>query len=1192
MLRQLNYLGQIFGIALLLAGFTTARAEEPAGREALWKKLEPFAQPPEEFAGKFGLYRSPLKFADNSLAKTPADWARRREEIQKTWHKRLGAWPALVEKPTVKKLETIERDGYTQFKVQVQIHPDGKHVDGYLLVPTGRGPFPAVLVPFYEPLTSIGQGAKGRGVGTHDYGLQLVKRGFVTLSIGTPGSLDKLGGDTRDALVKVGQELRRQPLTLLAYVASNCLTALAQLAEVDPKRIGIIGLSYGGKWSMFASCLDERFACAVWSDPGIVFNEKDANCNYWEPWYLGYDPKVQRKEGIPSTTNPRTGLYKELLEAGEDLVDLHALMAPRPVLVSGGVQDPPRNWQALNHLVAVNTMLGHKNRAFLTKRKTHVPTAEALELELVFLEYFLKPETAAKPEKTPPQEKEGKTGFTLRSVKGGPWSAPETWDAKRIPREGDRVLIGRKTRVLYDVDSPAVIRYLQVAGVLSFARDRSTTLNVGVITIQASEENAETSFDCHMAGEERKHEPASGERAALEVGTSEDPIPHPHTARIRLHLAAGIEKKDGPAIVCCDGRMDFHGAVMNRTWLYLAKNAGPGDTGVVLSEAITGWRIGDEVLVTGVKRTYASARRDNPDISSTETRRITKIDGRTLQLDKPLAREHLGEGEFRCEIANLSRNVIIESADPKVARGHTMYHRNCAGGISYARFAHLGQEGMLGRYPIHYHLCGATMRGSSVIGAAIVDSHNRWVTIHGTHFLVVRDCVGYQSIGHGFFLEDATEVYNLLDRNLGVQAYRGKKLPQQALPFDPNDGAAFWWSNGRNSITRNAACENEEYGYRYDIQKTSGFKSELPILMPDGSKKAIDVRTIPIFRFDDNIAHTEGLYGMVVAANGNNQPDMSITDDRSLKMIQAIDWTGPDTRHPHAIRNLTVWNAHYAFRPHSPSMLMENIRIHNVGYGVYRPTFDNQVFKNLHLSQSGAEPFNRGMDDASCQAGSITVDGLRIDDIVGSDQRHPAVHMTDNNLSGKAECHFRNVVVKGSTSKEGQPGPRGTRPAFNRGGTARVDPIVDKGVPYYIHDHFGPGRHAKIISTKAADLLRDGNEYRKQSPLTGDESVVAEVMDVAWPKLLDQVDDLPPATIILSVRRQGDKLLVKGVSHDNGVIRSVTVNGQEAKLAVIQSGLVDWTALLPLPKDGRVTAAAVDEAGNRETLTHVVFVKE
>jgi dienelactone hydrolase len=367
-----------------------AFAQQPTSAETLWQKLEPFAKAPAEFAGKFGPFKSPLKFADGSMVKTAADWPSRREEIAKTWTKRLGAWPALVERPTVKKLATVERDGYTEHRVQVQISPDGKYVDGYLLIPKGKGPFPAVIVPFYEPLTSIGQGAKGRGVGTHDYGLQLVKRGFITLSIGTPGSLDKLGGDVREALIKAGEEMRRQPLTLLAYVAANCLTALAQMPEVDAARIGIIGLSYGGKWSMFASCLDSRFACAVWSDPGIVFNEKDSNVNYWEPWYLGYDPKMKRKPGVPSEKNPRTGLYKELVDAGDDLVDLHALMAPRPVMVSGGVQDPPKNWQALNHLVAVNSLLGYQNRAFLTARKTHVPTPEALELELAFLEYFLK----------------------------------------------------------------------------------------------------------------------------------------------------------------------------------------------------------------------------------------------------------------------------------------------------------------------------------------------------------------------------------------------------------------------------------------------------------------------------------------------------------------------------------------------------------------------------------------------------------------------------------------------------------------------------------------------------------------------------------------------------------------------------------------------------------------------------------
>jgi len=382
------------GVACLLLVFVHCEvvglsAGEPGDRkQVIWSRLEKFTEPPTEFADQLGPYRSPLKFANGDLVKSPADWKRRREELVALWQRRLGAWPPLVERPTVKRLESVERDGYVQHHVQVQISPEGQTADGYLLQPKGQGRFPAVLVPFYEPLTSIGQGAKGHG--THDYGLQLVQRGFVTLSIGTPGSLDQIGKDTREVLTEAGVKKRRQPLSLLAYAAANCHTALAQMPEVDPKRIGIIGLSYGGKWSMFASCLHEKFACAVWSDPGIVFDEQNSNVNYWEPWYLGYDPQQKRKPGIPSDGNPRTGLYKELVDAGDDLVDLHALMAPRPVLVSGGTEDPPRNWRALNHLVTLNALLGHQNRVAMTARPTHVPTAEALESELQFLEYWLK----------------------------------------------------------------------------------------------------------------------------------------------------------------------------------------------------------------------------------------------------------------------------------------------------------------------------------------------------------------------------------------------------------------------------------------------------------------------------------------------------------------------------------------------------------------------------------------------------------------------------------------------------------------------------------------------------------------------------------------------------------------------------------------------------------------------------------
>lgn len=778
---------------------------------------------------------------------------------------------------------------------------------------------------------------------------------------------------------------------------------------------------------------------------------------------------------------------------------------------------------------------------------------------------------------------EAQVQFSARSVRVGKWSDANIWDSGKVPGKDDRVLISRGTTVEYDVASKDVIRLIQVVGTLSFARDRDTELNVCILKVQNSDTCSESGFACDLATINKSGEPNDaprGSMTALLVGTPDNPIPAGHHARIRLHYLEGLNQNDAPAIACCSARMEFHGTPLTHTWVELGADAKPGQEKVTVAEPVADWRVGDEVIVTASKRgrgfgSYRPGARQYNE-AQTESRRITAINGNTLTLDQPLQFEHYGAGEFRSEVANLTRNLIVESADPTGPRGHTVYHRFSRGGISYARFAHLGKEGTLGRYPIHFHLVGDTMRGSSVRGVAIVDSHNRWVTIHGTQYLVVRDCVGFQSVGHGYFLEDGAEVYNLLDRNLGVQAYQGKRLANQVLAFDDNEGAAFWWANGRNTFVHNVGCENDEYGFRYDIQSSRQFDSRLPILQPDGTKKVVDVRTIPIWRFEANEAHTN-FAGMVAAANGGNQPDSPIRDEEMLRHIKNVDWTGPDTRHPHIIRQFTIWESHYAFRPHSPAMLIDGRRIDSAAYGVYRPALENQVYRNVHLSNTGPEPFNRGMDDASAQTGRITVDGLTIDDFRGGDQRHPVVHMSDNNLSGDAESHFRNVVWQSDS---------GRRPVFNRGGSVRVDPFVDHGVPYFVHDYFGPGHDAKIVSTKAKDLLADGKDYRPLPPLTGDESVVADVGDVTWPELLQEVDDLPPATIVTAVKHRDDKLLVIGVSHDNGEIMSVRVNDKEANVTSRRAGVVDWEVMLNAAASGKVTAFAQDKAGNIEQMAH------
>lgn len=142
---------------------------------------------------------------------------------------------------------------------------------------------------------------------------------------------------------------------------------------------------------MFASCLFDKFACAAWSDPGIVFDEQRPNVNYWEPWYLGYHPRPWRTRGMITKDNPARGLYVELRENGHDLHELHALMAPRPFLVSGGSEDPPERWLALNHSIDVNRVLGYEHRVGMTNRVDHSPDEESNDVIYRFFEHFLQP---------------------------------------------------------------------------------------------------------------------------------------------------------------------------------------------------------------------------------------------------------------------------------------------------------------------------------------------------------------------------------------------------------------------------------------------------------------------------------------------------------------------------------------------------------------------------------------------------------------------------------------------------------------------------------------------------------------------------------------------------------------------------------------------------------------------------------
>ena len=733
----------------------------------------------------------------------------------------------------------------------------------------------------------------------------------------------------------------------------------------------------------------------------------------------------------------------------------------------------------------------------------------------------------------------------VRSTGSGNWSDPAIWNDGRIPAEGDNVVIDMGHRVIYDVQSEQAIRLLHIRGELIFSDRTTTQLDAGMIII-SMEESVDPNANCSS----NQHTAMHGNRARLQVGSPFKPIPNSVTARIRLVDFSDIDDNCGPAIISYGGIMDFHGAPMKHTWLKLNQTAPAGTNQVVLTDAVD-WRVGDRVIITGtIKNDSFKGTGDtfrNSSAAQTEQRRVAAVSGQTVTLDAALQHDHIVDGEFRAEMANLSRNVIIESRDPDGVRGHTMYHHGSRGSISYAEFAHLGKNGLLARYPIHYHLLGSSNRGSSVIGASIWDSHNRWITVHGTNYLVVRDCVGFQSLGHGYFMEDASEVYNLFDHNLAVHGYTHEKLPNQALEYDENAGAGFWWANGRNAFIKNTAVECDQYGYQFEIPADI----TATVLQPDGTMQSnVQINRLPFILFKNNEAHGMRMYGFW------GDGDASPTD-------------------PFIIENFRSWKLRYGISPNGRYSYLNNLNFWDINYGYYGKDPHDAKVMNINGKEIGSFL----VDIYEAPQGLITVENV-FGDVL---DKYPLRITGRKSRDLPCDVHIRNYTL---TNVEDNLYGVGSE-----GDNAKANPDLTM----YLHDFFGAGRDAKVIP--ATQSRNDGLNYQIMTPPFSENVKVAEV-SVDFPdNPIKPQDSLPPATVItfppadqFVPMQSGGSLTVRGTCIDQSKIASLTVNGQE--VTPLSENYLQWQVTLTglNPGELKLVAEARDEHGNREGDPHEISV--
>lgn len=198
----------------------------------------------------------------------------------------------LEEQPIDFKVEPAEdRGDYTLCRASFQGN-DGQRFPCLWAVPKGQGPHPAMLCL---------HGHAGSAENVFDattvyggFGDRLARGGYCVLAPTFP---------------------HREYAALMLWDLIRCIDILSAQSEADPTRIGVMGLSMGGEWTMWAAACDDRLKAVVVS---------------------GWMCTTEGIFSVPNCPCWRLPGFVDLM----DVCEVHLLIAPRPVLFESAENDP------------------------------------------------------------------------------------------------------------------------------------------------------------------------------------------------------------------------------------------------------------------------------------------------------------------------------------------------------------------------------------------------------------------------------------------------------------------------------------------------------------------------------------------------------------------------------------------------------------------------------------------------------------------------------------------------------------------------------------------------------------------------------------------------------------------------------------------------------------------------------------
>ncbi|GAQ83731.1 hypothetical protein KFL_001590190 [Klebsormidium nitens] len=399
------------------------------------------------------------------------------------------------------------------------------------------------------------------------------------------------------------------------------------------------------------------------------------------------------------------------------------------------------------------------------------------------------------------------------------------------------------------------------------------------------------------------------------------------------------------------GQVNLHGmpgGSQTPTWVHLSATARKNATSIQVDTDVSKWPIGGRVAI-------ASTDYDMEQAETVTIANITSGPGGayTLTFTPPLRYMHWGDdmesgapGRLlfqKAEVALLTRNIYIqgqrESGRPLVGGHFIVYATATPQFIEGVELAYMGQQGQLGRYPIHFHIC-RSHANSYVRKITVRNTLQRCVVVHGTDDLLIEENVAFNSTGHCYMTEDGVEVNNTFSHNLAAAGYPAKVLiPPQFTdpPNTDNTPGLFWMANANNTLVNNAAGGSSGSGFWYQLERrVRGISVGLP------GASDVSPRYIPIKLFENNTAHSCS-QGVTTYERGFNPTVVT-------HPVPGVNLTTPV---PTWLTGVNSYKNYIGVFPHNSQWVsFRNATIADNAYGVHATGWNLQILDSLVVAES------------------------------------------------------------------------------------------------------------------------------------------------------------------------------------------------------------------------------------------------